>query len=118
MLEGAADEVVGFGVDVTRGGILATLVDTPTLTEKMHQGGYVGYAIITLGIIGVLIALLRLAALSTAARKVNAQLKREAASTDNAWRGSSWNNHCTGNRRIPSSVMRRRVRKKSSKKKD
>ena len=83
MLAGEADAVVGFGVDVTRGGILATLVDTPTLTEKMHQGGYVGYAIITLGIIGVLIALLRLAALSTASRKVNAQLKRETASTDN-----------------------------------
>ncbi len=83
MLSAEANEVVGFGVDVTRGGILATLVDTPTLTEKMHQGGYVGYAIITLGIIGVLIALLRLAALSTAARKVNAQLKRETASTDN-----------------------------------
>lgn len=83
MLAGEPDEVVGFGVDVTRGGILATLVDTPTLTEKMHQGGYVGYAIITLGIIGVLIALLRLAALSTASRKVNAQLKSDTASTDN-----------------------------------
>ncbi|MDJ0794392.1 MAG: MotA/TolQ/ExbB proton channel family protein [Woeseiaceae bacterium] len=83
MLEGAEGDAVAFGIDVTRGGILATLVDTPTLTEKMHQGGYVGYAIITLGIIGVLIALLRLAALSTAARKVNAQLKRETASTDN-----------------------------------
>ncbi len=76
-------DAVGFGVDVTRGGILATLVETPTLTEKMHQGGYVGYAIILLGIIGVLIALLRLAALSTASRKVNAQLKRDTASTDN-----------------------------------
>ncbi|MDJ0748681.1 MAG: MotA/TolQ/ExbB proton channel family protein [Woeseiaceae bacterium] len=76
-------EAIPFGIDVTRGGILATLVDTPTLTEKMHQGGYVGYAIITLGIIGVLIALLRLAALSTASRKVNAQLKRDTASTDN-----------------------------------
>ena len=83
MLEAEEGEVVPFGIDVTRGGILATLVDTPTLTEKMHQGGYVGYAIITLGIIGVLIALLRLVALSNASRKVNAQLKREAASTDN-----------------------------------
>ena len=78
-----ADDVVEFGIDVTRGGILATLVDTPTLVEKMHQGGEVGYAIITLGIVGVLIALMRLFALSTASRKVNAQLKRETASTDN-----------------------------------
>ncbi len=79
----SADDVVEFGIDVTRGGILATLVDTPTLVEKMHQGGEVGYAIITLGIVGVLIALMRLFALSTASRKVNAQLKRETASTDN-----------------------------------
>ncbi len=83
IMDASPGEAVGFGVDVTRGGILATLVETPTLTEKMHQGGYVGYAIILLGIIGVLIALLRLAALSTASRKVNAQLKRETASTDN-----------------------------------
>ena len=83
LIDAEAGEAVPFGIDVTRGGILATLVDTPTLTEKMHQGGYVGYAIITLGIIGVLIALLRLAALSNASRKVNAQLKRETASTDN-----------------------------------
>ncbi|MDJ0709727.1 MAG: MotA/TolQ/ExbB proton channel family protein [Woeseiaceae bacterium] len=83
IIDASPGEAVSFGIDVTRGGILATLVDTPTLTEKMHQGGYVGYAIILLGIIGVLIALLRLAALSTASRKVNAQLKRETASTDN-----------------------------------
>ena len=83
MVGSTADDVVEFGIDVTRGGILATLVDTPTLVEKMHQGGEVGYAIITLGIVGVLIALMRLFALSTASRKVNAQLKRETASTDN-----------------------------------
>jgi len=83
LMDAEPGEAVGFGVDVTRGGILATLVDTPTITEKMHQGGYVGYAIILLGIIGVLIALLRLVALSSASAKVKAQLKRETASTDN-----------------------------------
>jgi len=77
------DEPVAFGVDVTRGGILGLLVETPTLTDKFHQGGYVGYAIAILGVIGVLIAIWRLMALSTASRKVTAQLKSETARTDN-----------------------------------
>ncbi len=77
------DEPVGFGLDVTRGGILGLLVETPTLMDKFHQGGYVGYAIAILGVIGVLIAIWRLLALSTASRKVTAQLKSDTARTDN-----------------------------------
>jgi len=74
---------VAFGVDVTRGGILALLVESPTIKDRIEQGGIVGYCIIALGIIGLLIAIMRWLALSTADRKVKAQLKRETASTDN-----------------------------------
>jgi len=74
---------VGFGVDVTRGGILGLLVETPTLGEKVDQGGIVGYSILALGAIGLLIAIWRFMGLSTASRKVSAQLKRDTASTDN-----------------------------------
>ncbi len=42
-----------------------------------------GYCIIGLGIVGLLIALVRAIGLSTAGRKVAAQLKRDSASTDN-----------------------------------
>ena len=83
ILGSEGDEDVTFGVDVTKGTILGLLVETPTIMEKVNQGGYVGYAIIALGIIGVLIALVRLVALSSDARKVKAQLQRESASTDN-----------------------------------
>ena len=76
-------EVVDFGVDVTRGGILALLVESPTIKDRIEQGGIVGYCIIALGIIGLLIAIMRWLGLSTADRKVTAQLKRETASTDN-----------------------------------
>ncbi len=76
-------EIVDFGIDVTRGGILALLVESPTLRDRIEQGGIVGYCIIALGIIGLLIAILRWFALSSADRKVNAQLKRDTASTDN-----------------------------------
>jgi len=74
---------IEFGVDGTRGGILALLVESPTLMEKVDQGGIVGYCIISLGIFGLLIAIWRWFGLSSDSRKVAAQLKRDAASTDN-----------------------------------
>ena len=74
---------VAFGLDGTRGGILALLVESPTIEDRIHQGGIVGYCIIGLGIFGLLIAFWRWIGLSTASRKVSAQLKRDTASTDN-----------------------------------
>jgi biopolymer transport protein ExbB len=79
----AEDGPVKFAVDVTRGGILALLVESPTITERINQGGIVGYCIIALGIIGLLIAIWRWIGLSTASRKVSAQLKSDTANTDN-----------------------------------
>ncbi len=79
----ASEGAVAFGVDVTRGGILGLLVESPTIRDRIEQGGIVGYCIIALGIIGLIIAILRWLALSNDSRKVNAQLKRDTASTDN-----------------------------------
>ncbi len=79
----ATSGYVPFGIDVTRGGILALLVESPTVTDRIKQGGIVGYAILGLGAVGLLIAILRFVALSNASRKVTAQLKRDSASTDN-----------------------------------
>jgi len=83
MMDAGAGEVVTFGIDVTRGGILGLLVEAPTLKDQVEAGGIVGYCILALGVIGLIIALLRWLALSSADRKVSAQLKRESASTDN-----------------------------------
>jgi len=74
---------VDFGIDVTKGGILGLLVESPTIKDRIEQGGIVGYCIIALGIIGLIIAILRWFALSNDSRKVTAQLKRDTASTDN-----------------------------------
>jgi biopolymer transport protein ExbB len=82
-LVAAEQSPVTFGIDVTRGGILALLVESPTIKDRINQGGIVGYCIIGLGIIGLLIALLRFVSLSNDSRKVAAQLKRDTASTDN-----------------------------------
>jgi len=79
----ATESPVTLGVDVTRGGILALLVESPTIQDRINQGGIVGYCIIGLGIIGLLIAIVRFVGLTSASRKVAAQLKRDSASTDN-----------------------------------
>ncbi len=79
----ATSGTVTFGLDVTRGGILALLVESPTVGDRINQGGIVGYSIIALGIIGLLIAIWRWVILSIDSRKVAAQLKRNSASTDN-----------------------------------
>ena len=74
---------VNTGIDVTRGGILGLLIETPSLTEKIDQGGIVGYSILALGAVGLLIAIWRFMGLTSDSRKVSAQLKRDSASTDN-----------------------------------
>ena len=79
----ATSSPVTFGLDVTRGGILALLVESPTVKERINQGGIVGYCIIGLGLVGLLIAIWRWIGLSSAGRKVAAQLKSDSANTDN-----------------------------------
>ena len=83
MAEASAGDVIRFGFDGTRGGILGLLVESPTVEDRIHQGGIVGYCIIALGIIGLLIAIWRWIGLSNDSRRVSAQLKRDSASTDN-----------------------------------
>jgi biopolymer transport protein ExbB len=61
-------------IDPTRGGLLGLLVQTPTLMERIQQGGTVGYVIITIGVLGLLIATLRLIHLHLTARGVKRQL--------------------------------------------
>jgi len=84
LLNAAPGTFARFGLDPTRGVILAAYVDTPNLQERVNQGGIVGYVIIALGALGVLLALERLLMLTIAGSKVKAQLKRDTPSTDNA----------------------------------
>ena len=83
LMDADSGEIVTFGVDVTRGTILSLLVESPTIRDRIEQGGIVGYCIIALGIIGLLIAIWRWIGLSGDSRRVAAQLKRDTASTDN-----------------------------------
>ncbi|HCS28654.1 MAG TPA: energy transducer TonB, partial [Spongiibacteraceae bacterium] len=64
----------------TGGTFLSALIDSPTLTERWHQGGVVGYIITAVGAVAAIIAILRLISLTLISAKVNAQLKSGSAS--------------------------------------
>ncbi|MGJ8687228.1 MAG: MotA/TolQ/ExbB proton channel family protein, partial [Spongiibacteraceae bacterium] len=75
-----------FGIDPTGptgGSYLAALIDSPTLSERWHQGGVVGYVISAVGALAMLIAFWRLVVLSIEDMKVRAQLKSSSANTNN-----------------------------------
>lgn len=74
---------VAVGIDPTRGVILSMLIQTPDITERIEQGGVIGYIILLLGISGLLYGLFRLASLSVTVRKMIAQITSESVVTDN-----------------------------------
>lgn len=72
-------------IDPTRGAILGMLVESPTLLERVRQGGIVGYVILALAAIGLLIAVVRLVVLTVRGRAISKQAKQpENPSRDNA----------------------------------
>lgn len=82
-LENATSGLQPVGLDPTRGQLLGLLVQSPSLGERIAQGKEVGYVIIVLGIIGVLIALWRLAVLAGMGAKVNSQIKNPSQPGNN-----------------------------------
>lgn len=71
----AQSGLVDVGIDPSRGQLLSLLIQEPTLSERVDQGGVVGYVIIGIGIIGVLLALERMINLSITGAKVRGQMK-------------------------------------------
>jgi len=85
-LSGADGDLNKFGVDPTGpagGSFLAAIINSPTVEERWHQGGYVGYAITTVGIFAFLIAIWRLIVLYSMSSRVNAQLRSDEANDNN-----------------------------------
>ncbi len=74
MLQSASSGFVPFGLDPTRGQLLALQVQVPTLEERVHQGGTPGYVIIVLGIVALLLAVERFITLSVTGAKVKRQM--------------------------------------------
>lgn len=78
---GEQDRVV---VDPSRGNLLALLAQTPNLSERIAQGGLVGYIILGLGGLGLLVALWKLIVTARVELSVRRQLRQpEQATEDN-----------------------------------
>ncbi|HLS97970.1 MAG: MotA/TolQ/ExbB proton channel family protein [Porticoccaceae bacterium] len=85
-LQGATEGFTEVGIDPSGpsgGNLLKALIDTPTLVEKWHQGGLVGYIITGIGVFALILALWRLVVLSGVSARVNAQLKNPKDPKDN-----------------------------------
>ena len=72
-LEDADGGFVSFGLDPTRGQLLALQVQVPTLGERINQGGTPGYVIIALGIIAFLLSIERFLTLGRVGGRVRKQ---------------------------------------------
>ena len=84
----SSGEMVKFGVDPTGptgGSLLANLIQTPSLAERAAQGREVGYAIIAVGLIGIIFAIYKLVELSNITRAVKKQAQNPSdAESSNA----------------------------------
>lgn len=65
-------------IDPSRGVILSLLVQSPTVQERIDQGGIVGYVILGMGLIGALIALFSYLRLLVLGGKMSRQAKSDA----------------------------------------
>ncbi|MEQ4539413.1 MAG: MotA/TolQ/ExbB proton channel family protein [Billgrantia sp.] len=61
--------------DPTRGQVMAALAQRPSLVERFHQGGAVGYVVVGLGALGLLVALLQYAYLLKVTLAMRRQLR-------------------------------------------
>jgi biopolymer transport protein ExbB len=83
-LEGAAPGETGFfSLDPSRGAILAHLVQTPTLVERVQQGKEIGLIILGLGVFGLLLFATRFTILMVMEHRVRRQLGSPTPLVDN-----------------------------------
>ncbi|CAM4349777.1 MotA/TolQ/ExbB proton channel family protein [Vibrio agarivorans] len=75
--EAASGDYQPLFIDPSRGVILSLMVQTPTVQERVDQGGIVGYVILGMGAIGALIALFCYLRLLVIGEKMRKQAKSE-----------------------------------------
>jgi len=85
-LQAATSGFTAFGVDPTGptgGSLLKAMINSPSLVERWHQGGIVGYIISGVGAVAMLLAIFRLIVLSGVSARVSAQLRSSSPNTNN-----------------------------------
>lgn len=70
-------------VDPSLGTLLGLVIETPTLRERIDQGGWIGYIIIFVAAFGILLALFRWAMLMITSMRVSAQMRSSEPSSGN-----------------------------------
>ena len=82
-LQGASAGITNFAIDPSRGALLGLLVQSPSLNERIQQGGLPGYVILVLLAIGLLLAFWRIIALTLTGTAVSSQRKKQQADSGN-----------------------------------
>ncbi len=80
---GEAGSLTGLAVDPSSGSLLAVLIETRELIERLPDGGAVGYTVIALGLIAFALGVVKMLWLFVVSRKVNAQKKNANPDTSN-----------------------------------
>ncbi|GAA6135108.1 MotA/TolQ/ExbB proton channel family protein [Oceaniserpentilla sp. 4NH20-0058] len=83
-LESSSSAVNGFWIDPSRGQLLKIMGQTAGLSERIQQGGVVGYIILALAIIGVMLSLIRMTLLSGESKRIKRQMESDEANDNNA----------------------------------
>ncbi|MFT4713145.1 MAG: biopolymer transport protein ExbB [Candidatus Azotimanducaceae bacterium] len=82
-LTNATAGFTSFGLDPTRGQLLALQIQVPTLEERIQQGQETGYTIIALGIVALLLSVERFVTLTLVGSKVRRQIKADSPDPKN-----------------------------------
>ncbi len=70
-------------VDVSSGQLLSLIGQKPSWEQQLHKGGYVGYIILALGLLGLLTAAIKLISLSFVRFKIRKQLNNPIPDANN-----------------------------------
>lgn len=73
--ENSKGELQNIVIDPTKGSLLSLLNMNPTIMDRIHQGGIIGYIIIFLGLAGLLFAFYKVILLNIEQRAINKQMK-------------------------------------------
>ena len=82
-LQDGDEAFMGFGLDPSRGSILSMLILAPSFTERVAQGGVVGYVILALLLLGLVMIGERYIVLNKKQKNMDAQLTSDEIDLDN-----------------------------------
>ncbi|MBL39410.1 MAG: flagellar motor protein MotA [Xanthomonadales bacterium] len=83
VMEHSGDGVVRGLIDPSLGSLLGLVTETPTLRERIDQGGWIGYAIIVVAAFGILLAVFRWLMLTLTSMKVRRQMGKHEPNDSN-----------------------------------